>query len=184
MNPNLTILDSIRVASPCPAKWSEMIGDDRTRFCGSCEKHVYNISAMTVEEATMLIREREGNLCARLFRRADGTVMTADCPVGARAVWRRMKQLAAACGAAALIGIGGLMLPNVVTGRSSGRGITSGPVAQKVSALWDDLLVWIGVRQRFAVAGAICIPLTPSGASSVGDAAGEGSSDGSPEVLP
>jgi hypothetical protein len=35
---------------------------------------------MTAAEAAALIAGREGRLCARLFRRADGTVITADCP--------------------------------------------------------------------------------------------------------
>lgn len=160
MTASLTILDNIRIASPCSADWSKMVGDDRSRFCGSCEKHVYNLSAMTADEATQLIREREGNLCGRLFRRADGTVLTSDCPVGARAVWRRTKQLAVACTAAVLIGVGGMMLPNVVAARSSSNPPTGGPVVQKAVALWDDLLVWIGVRRRFAVAGG-CAPPPP-----------------------
>src|SRR6516162_8887116 len=37
----------LRVASPCPADWNAMQGDDRVRFCGQCEKNVYNLSAMT-----------------------------------------------------------------------------------------------------------------------------------------
>jgi hypothetical protein len=34
---------------------------------------------MTSDEAASVIAGREGRLCARLFRRADGTVITADC---------------------------------------------------------------------------------------------------------
>lgn len=157
MTASLTILDNIRIASPCSADWSAMVGDDRSRFCGSCQKHVYNLSAMTADEAAQLIREREGNLCGRLFRRADGTVLTSDCPVGVRAVWRRTKQLVVACAAAVLIGVGGMMLPNVVAARSSGPTPTGGPVVQKALALWDDLLVWMGVRQRYVPMGAFTI---------------------------
>ncbi len=169
MTASLTILDNIRIASPCSADWSKMVGDDRSRFCGSCQKHVYNLSAMTADEATQLIREREGNLCGRLFRRADGTVLTSDCPVGARAVWRRTKQLAVACAAAVLIGVGGVMLPNVVAARTSSSSPTGGPVVQKTLALWDDLLVWMGVRQRFAIAGDICILPLPTTTSPVNE---------------
>ncbi|MEK6260496.1 MAG: hypothetical protein AABP62_17905 [Planctomycetota bacterium] len=158
MTASLTILDNIRIASPCSADWSAMVGDDRSRFCGSCQKHVYNLSAMTADEATQLIRERDGNLCGRLFRRADGTVLTSDCPVGARAVWRRTKQLVVACAAAVLIGVGGIMLPNVVAARSSGPTPTGGPVVQKTLALWDDLLVWMGVRRRYVTMGGGSIP--------------------------
>lgn len=82
MKADLEILDSIRIAAPCPAEWGQMTGDERARFCGQCQKHVYNLSAMTAADAVALIREKEGQLCGRLFRRADGTVITSDCPVG------------------------------------------------------------------------------------------------------
>jgi hypothetical protein len=58
----------------------EMPGDDRARSCSACSLLVYNIAAMTSDEAASLIAGREGRVCARLFRRADGTVITADCP--------------------------------------------------------------------------------------------------------
>lgn len=80
----LPMLDQIRVASPCDASWAEMTGDDKARFCGKCEKHVFNLSAMTREEAELVMLEREGAICVRLYRRKDGTVITADCPVGVR----------------------------------------------------------------------------------------------------
>lgn len=76
------LIDRVSVAAPCPAKWEDMVGDDRTRFCGHCAKNVYNVSAMTAAEAEALIREKEGRVCMRLFRRADGTVLTSDCPLG------------------------------------------------------------------------------------------------------
>jgi hypothetical protein len=78
----LDILDRIEIASPCPVKWEEMQGDDRMRFCGHCSLNVYNISAMTREEAVRLVTGTRGRLCGSIFRRADGTVMTSDCPVG------------------------------------------------------------------------------------------------------
>ncbi len=91
-----SLLANVRVASPCPARWADMAGDDRARFCAQCQKHVYNLSEMTAEDASDLIGEKEGNLCVRFYQRADGTVLTADCPVGAAAVWRRVKRLAVA----------------------------------------------------------------------------------------
>jgi hypothetical protein len=94
---SLTILNNLRIASPCPASWEAMRGDDRVRFCDACEKHVYNISGLTVDAAVALVRESEGPVCVRLYRRKDGTILTADCPVGLRAaVRRRLVRLAAA----------------------------------------------------------------------------------------
>ncbi len=97
----LPLLDDVRVASPCTASWDEMTGDDRVRFCGQCSKNVYNLSAMTREAAERLLMEREGSLCVRFYRRADGTVLTDDCPVGRRRR-HRTRQIAAAIGASAL----------------------------------------------------------------------------------
>ena len=79
---DINLLNDIQIATPCPAKWEDMTGDDRTRFCGQCNLHVYNIVSMTGPEAETLIRQTEGRLCVRLHRRADGTVLTRDCPVG------------------------------------------------------------------------------------------------------
>jgi hypothetical protein len=66
-----------------------MRGDDRVRYCSICSQSVYDLSAMTTAEAATLIRDREGDLCVRLFRRTDGTVLTSDCPVGFRQRFRR-----------------------------------------------------------------------------------------------
>jgi hypothetical protein len=77
-------LEQLRIANPCPARWEEMEGDDRVRFCGACKKNVYNLSALQRSEAEALVASREGKMCATFFRRADGTVLTADCPVGQR----------------------------------------------------------------------------------------------------
>ncbi len=97
-------LESLKVASPCSVPWEGMKGDARVRRCAGCRKNVYNLSAMTRPEAEDLVRGTEGRLCVRFFRRADGTVLTADCPVGLRAVRRRMARIGGAL-AAMLLGL-------------------------------------------------------------------------------
>ncbi len=93
-------LDDVRIASPCSARWDDMVGDDRVRHCAACDKDVFNISGMTRPEAVALVTKNRG-LCIRMFRRADGTVMTADCPVGVRKKRvRRLAVLGAGVGAA------------------------------------------------------------------------------------
>jgi hypothetical protein len=84
--PPLDLINALTIASPCPASWNAMHGDERARFCVACEKHVYNIAALTASEVESLIQRTEGQFCARLYRRRDGTVLTADCPVGAKAL--------------------------------------------------------------------------------------------------
>jgi len=89
-------LDRMRIASPCSVSWEKMSGDDRMRFCDQCNLHVYNISAMTKEQVAALVTGTGGRICARLYRRADGTVLTKDCPVGLRALRRRISKMAGA----------------------------------------------------------------------------------------
>jgi hypothetical protein len=80
------LLENARIGTPCAAKWDAMAGDARVRFCEACGMNVYNLSALPRAEAESLLAEREGRICIRLYTRADGTVMTADCPVGLRRV--------------------------------------------------------------------------------------------------
>ncbi len=103
------VLENLRIATPCQADWDDMRGDDRVRFCGRCEKNVYNLSAMTREAGEALVREKEGRVCVRLYQRKDGTVLTADCPVGVRRqrlrarVWASLSRAGAS--AALLLGL-------------------------------------------------------------------------------
>jgi hypothetical protein len=103
-------LDNIKVASPCPANWDEMLGDERKRYCGQCSLNVYNLSGMTRREAESLLQQSEGRLCVRYFRRADGTVLTKDCPVGWAALKKRLSKTAAAAFSLAAGLLGGLGL--------------------------------------------------------------------------
>jgi hypothetical protein len=96
----LPLLERTRIASPCSADWTKMVGDDRVRHCLDCQKNVYDLSAMTAADAEALLREHEGDLCIRLARRADGTIVTSDCPVGAR---RRLRLRTACVMAAGLV---------------------------------------------------------------------------------
>jgi len=96
-------LSKVRVASPCPADWDSMIGDERVRFCGQCELNVYNLSAMTKAQAENLIVRTEGRLCVRFYRRRDGSILTQDCPVGLRALRQRISRIRRAV-AAGLLG--------------------------------------------------------------------------------
>jgi len=98
----LPLLDQVRIASPCKAEWSDMLGDERVRFCLGCEKNVYNLSSMTRDAAEDLLRERLGNeLCVRFYQRADGTILTQDCPEGVKKK-RRKKLVLAVAGAGAM----------------------------------------------------------------------------------
>jgi len=103
-------LEHVRVAAPCPADWGKMVGDERMRYCERCSLHVYNLSGMTRREAEALVTSAEGRLCVRFYRRADGTILTRNCPVGLSALKRRATRAAAATFSAVLGFFAGLGL--------------------------------------------------------------------------
>lgn len=95
----LPLLSSLRVATPCSADWWAMKGDERERHCASCDKSVYNISKLTRDEAEAFLREKSGaGACVRFYMRKDGTILTADCPVGVKQVSRKRKLARVALG--------------------------------------------------------------------------------------
>jgi hypothetical protein len=58
---------------------------------------------MTHQEAEALLANAKGRVCTRFFRRADGTVITSDCPVGLRQRLRRTWARACALASALLL---------------------------------------------------------------------------------
>ncbi|MDI1241890.1 MAG: hypothetical protein PSX80_08225, partial [bacterium] len=103
MAPKIDI-DRMRVASPCHVDWDSMTGDDRARFCGSCDRHVYNVVGLTRPEIESLVENTEGRLCVRMYQRPDATVLTEDCPVGLRLIRKRVATFAGAA-LSALLGL-------------------------------------------------------------------------------
>ena len=122
---SLPMLDRVELASSCRASWAAMAGDERVRFCAACGQHVYNLSAMTHEEASALLVGTSGDRCIRLYRRLDGTVLTSDCPVGDRRKRTRRLAVAAvaggmlAAGVIAAAGEGGMDAPRAPAGHAS-----------------------------------------------------------------
>src|ERR1044071_4893026 len=103
-------LEGVRVAAPCPADWDKMVGDERVRYCGQCSLHVYNLSGMTKRQAESLVANAEGRLCVRYYMRADGSILTRNCPVGLRALKQRVSRVAGAALSAVLGFFAGLGL--------------------------------------------------------------------------
>ena len=108
-------LNNIKIASPCSADWNEMYGDDRKRFCGDCKLNVYNLSGMTKDEAESLIMNAEGRLCVRFYKRADGTLITEDCPVGWAKVKHRTKVFATAAFSMLMALLSGIFIVTLFT---------------------------------------------------------------------
>jgi hypothetical protein len=72
-----------------------MAGDDRVRHCSFCSLNVYNFAEMTRDEVRELLERADGRICGRLYQRADGTLMTKDCPSRLSAARQRVTRLAA-----------------------------------------------------------------------------------------
>lgn len=122
-------LNNIKIASPCPAVWNEMYGDNRKRFCGDCNLNVYNLSGMSREAAESLITNAEGRLCVRFYRRADGSVITADCPVGWAKVKQRTKLFATAAASLLMALFTGVLFVSLFTKQKPLMGDLQIPVA-------------------------------------------------------
>lgn len=103
-----TPLPVVEIKRPCPADWEAMEGDSRERFCGGCQKHVHDLSAMTPDEAQALLCSSAGPLCVR-FAVAAASEMPSPLEYAARPQRARWKFLAAltsvGCAAAAALGL-------------------------------------------------------------------------------
>lgn len=82
----LPLLEQVTIKTPCRESWDAMTGDDRTRFCARCSKNVYDLSAMTQDEAEAFLATHldDEDACVRLYRRPDGRVLTSECVQGTR----------------------------------------------------------------------------------------------------
>lgn len=121
-----SLIDSLKIASPCPMLWENMLetGDQAVRFCGECKKDVYDVSKMSAERTSLLLQRNcltGGSSCMQLYRRADGTIITDDCPVGLRRIrdlWKRVKSIAAATIAFAVASLPGIVGAQNASGQS------------------------------------------------------------------
>ena len=155
------LLANVRIASPCTARWGHMAGDDSARYCAQCSKHVYNLSALTAEAATTLIREKEGQLCARFYQRDDGTMLTADCPVGSSRAWSRIKQWVWAGATAAVMAVAGVWRGQAAEPQPSDAKTVKAGVKGQPRELLGDVCVTPRITNappaRF-VMGVVCVP--------------------------
>lgn len=150
------ILDQVRVAAPCQASWSQMSGDDRVRHCAQCRLNVYNLSDMKREEAEALIRQTEGRLCVRYYQRRDGTILTADCPVGLRWARRRMARLVGGIAAVFVLLFQSVALMGKVGGNGQGTDL------QQVRP-FSIVCRWFSPARRPPLMGVMAVLPPPSG---------------------
>lgn len=153
-----SVLSKVYIAAPCPVSWDSMTGDQQVRFCDLCKLNVYNFSKLTTRQAEDLVLKTGGRLCGRIYRRADGTILTDNCPVGLRGL--RDKLWATwACAAIALILIGVLQpghAQGLVGAPVDGRFGMSGEVGFKEQVQSDSPLVLLAAFCFLKLAIPIC----------------------------
>lgn len=157
----------LAIASPCPASWDAMTGDDRVRHCSTCDRPVYNLAAMKPGEVAGLIESTGGHLCGRLYRRKDGTALASDCPVGVRlSRGRRLRRLAIA-GMLATLAAPVALAVSPAPLAERWRRIRNVPGGPSVTlADWKDYALTVAgyPPRRQMILGKICImpPATPA----------------------
>jgi hypothetical protein len=164
---SLDILQSVSIASPCTARWEDMTGDEKTRHCGECGLNVHNFGAMSEDEIAGVLRikldDPAARVCARIYQRADGTMLTEDCPKGLAAVRARVRRsfvrIAAAIGLMSAAGAGAYATSR--DGWTPNRLRGAQPFAWISSKLMPRSQSQLPVGQRMLM-GDICIPAPPA----------------------
>lgn len=135
-------LKNIEIASPCSADWDAMVGSEQKRFCCACNLNVYNLSGMSRAEAENLLTNSEGRLCVRFYKRADGTVLTKNCPVGWQAVKRRMSRVSAAFASLVFAALSGIGLTNYFSKSSEQQKQIMGALRPKTENTKPDEIIF------------------------------------------
>jgi hypothetical protein len=130
------------------------------RFCSLCSKNVYNLSALDRTAAQALVERYEGRLCVRFYQRSDGTVLTADCPLGVRRATRRLAVwaagLVAACFAACVFGVSAV---SVSTQKETGKKAML--VRLRQVKVLEPIIEWLDPSPP-VVMGVPCPPAPPA----------------------
>jgi len=105
----LPVLDTVPAASPCSVRWDEMNGDGDARECPRCGLRVLSLAMLEPVQAEKLLADSPG-AGTGLRRRADGTFVVRDCPVGVESVRRWTLGPVAFGGGFAVIAVVGAIL--------------------------------------------------------------------------
>ena len=144
-------LDNVRVAAPCPADWDSMYGNERVRFCDQCQLNVYNLSEMSTADAERLIGQTEGRLCIRYYQRRDGSIITTNCPVGLRALKRRLSRVATAVASSILSFFAGIGIYQITAPRYSTGAMVMGDMVRPVPPSQETIVVSPGPKENEVV---------------------------------
>ena len=168
----LDVLNKLKIASPCHVSWDSMrnlYGSDAIRHCDQCNLNVYNISEMAAADAVDLIERAEGRVCVRMYKRPDGTVITANCPVGVKRKRRRMALLGAGLAASFAFAASAFGLMKTRTQCASPNAPQARIADLEPFKTLAQYIPWLAARQTTPVLqplmGSVAAPLHPSNGS-------------------
>ena len=59
----------LRYTQPCSVAWEDLVGDDRRRYCSTCQQYVYNLEVLGPEDLVQTIKDTEGQFQGHLYGR-------------------------------------------------------------------------------------------------------------------
>ena len=143
------VLAQITISTPCQMDWDLMTGDDQVRFCRRCQKNVFNFAAMS-ESAALDLLQSKTDVCARIFRRPDGTIVTQACPPPLPPVSAGKNRFQFS-----------LMALLVLMTTSAGLSASAPWIGQKVRPLWDRLTRKSPPTNIMPLMGDVAMPIAP-----------------------
>jgi len=116
----------LRIGTPCPRQWEEMSGDAKQRYCGECQLHVHNLSAMSRGERERFVSGAKGQerVCVTYDLRPDGSMITHSFWRGLFGPVQRLQFAAVAV----LAGLVPFLFSGCATRRTTGKATTLGRV--------------------------------------------------------
>lgn len=156
------LLNRVYIATPCHVDWDSMRGDERTRFCGQCNLNVYNVAALSNQEALKFLQgaqEGQERFCLRLYRRPDSTVLTDNCPIGLRKIRDHIRmRVAVVLALLACVGFISEVQAQTLVGAGVGAFVPSDdpPITKTALPMLSGIafsaaLAWIAANRRSSV---------------------------------
>lgn len=63
------MIHKVHIAEPCSRNWESMTRIEQGRFCGSCQKKVYDLRGESLQGLALIFEHQKGQLCGRIDER-------------------------------------------------------------------------------------------------------------------
>jgi len=83
-------LSNFPIKNPCPKNWEGMKGNSKQRFCGHCNLHVHNLSAMSETEINVLTKT-PGRLCVTYLANKETPIIRSGLPTFLKSAFPRIR---------------------------------------------------------------------------------------------